>query len=199
MTLIYIVWAVAYFPVAAFLGPTIRNKLAGSHFLCICTNPNKKTHHPEPRRLYLNAMATIVLISCVKKKLIGAKNVTAKDLYISPLFKKAWAYANQLNADKIFILSAKHGLLNPESKIDDYDISLVKAKVSERKDWTVKVIEQMEQEGISLQDDKFVILAGKNYYDFLQEKLNPDNCTFPYANKGRIGHILRFLTQELSK
>lgn len=144
-------------------------------------------------------MAKIVLISCVKKKLIGAKNVTAKDLYISPLFKKAWAYANQLDADKIFILSAKHGLLNPETKIDDYDISLVKAKVSERKDWTVKVIDQMKQEGIRIKDDKFVILAGKNYYEFLQKELNPDNCTFPYANKGRIGHILRFLTQELSK
>ena len=144
-------------------------------------------------------MAKIVLISCVKKKLIGAKNVPAKELYISPLFKKAWAYANQLDADKIFILSAKHGLLNPESKIDDYDKSLVKATISERQAWTAKVIEQMEQEGISLQDDKFVILAGKNYYEFLQEKLNPDYCTFPYANKGRIGHILRFLTQELSK
>lgn len=144
-------------------------------------------------------MAKIVLISCVKKKLIGAKNVPAKELYTSPLFKKAWTYANQLNADKIFILSAEYGLLNPESKIDYYDKSLVNAKVSERQAWTNKVIEQMKQEGIRLQDDKFVILAGKNYYDFLQKSLNPRNCEFPYAGKGRIGQILQFLTQKTSK
>ena len=34
-------------------------------------------------------MAKIVLISCVKKKQKGVE-VPAKELYISPLFKKAW-------------------------------------------------------------------------------------------------------------
>ena len=35
----------------------------------------------------------------------------AKDMYISPLFKGAYRYAHKLSADKIFILSAKYGLL----------------------------------------------------------------------------------------
>lgn len=145
-------------------------------------------------------MAKVVLISCVKKKEKGAKNILAKDLYISPLFRKAWAYANKLNADRLFILSAKHGLLNPNTKIDYYDESLVNATVSKRKEWATKVINQMKEENIDLQNDEFIILAGKSYYDYLLQKgLNSDNCKFPYANKGKIGHILHFLTQELSK
>jgi len=54
-------------------------------------------------------MKKIILIQCSKKKLI--KPAKAKDLYISPLFKKSLAYAFMLNPDKIFILSAKHNLL----------------------------------------------------------------------------------------
>ena len=53
---------------------------------------------------------TIVLIPCVSKKLnYGAK---AKDLYISPLFKYSLAYARKLNPDMIYILSAKHRLVD---------------------------------------------------------------------------------------
>jgi hypothetical protein len=36
-------------------------------------------------------MATVVLISCVKKKLDHA--APAKDLYTSPLFRLSWKYA----------------------------------------------------------------------------------------------------------
>jgi hypothetical protein len=140
-------------------------------------------------------MAKIVLISCVKRKLKGAKNVPAKDMYNSPLFKKAWAYAKSLNSDKIYILSAKHGLLNPDTKIDYYDESLVNASVSKRKEWTDKVLTQMKDAGLDTQNDTFIFLAGKAYYDYLQKELT--NCEFPYAGKGSIGYILQFLTQEL--
>ena len=42
---------------------------------------------------------TIVLISCVSKKL--DKPCKVKDLYVSALFKKSWEYANKINPDKI--------------------------------------------------------------------------------------------------
>jgi len=55
-------------------------------------------------------MAKIVLISCSSKK--SAHKSKAKNLYISTLFRLSLAYAKKLKPDKIFILSAKYGLLN---------------------------------------------------------------------------------------
>lgn len=72
----------------------------------------------------------IALISCVSKKqeLADGEKVKAIDLYISPLFKMAYNYAQKLNVDKIFILSAKHGLLSPEKEIG-YILSFLKSKL----------------------------------------------------------------------
>jgi hypothetical protein len=63
-------------------------------------------------------MNKVVLISCASKKL--PHKAKAKDLYISPLFKKNLAFAHFLRADKIFILSAKYGLLSLEQVIELY-------------------------------------------------------------------------------
>ena len=58
-------------------------------------------------------MVKTVLISCVSKKL--DHSAKARDMYISPLFKLSLKYAQKLNPDKIFILSAKYHLLPIES------------------------------------------------------------------------------------
>ena len=141
-------------------------------------------------------MAKIVLISCVKKKQKGEK-VPARELYISPLFKKAWKYAETLNADKIYILSAKYWLLSPETLIADYDVTLLKMKKSERQHWANSVFQQMVAENIDLDNDNFVILAGKTYCEHLIERIH--NYTLPYNGKRSIGYILQFLTNELSE
>ena len=54
-------------------------------------------------------MARIALISCTSNK--KAHKCPARELYSeSPLFRLAYAFA-KLVADKIFILSAKYGLV----------------------------------------------------------------------------------------
>ena len=103
----------------------------------------------------------IVLISCVSKK--QRQKCMAKDLYISSLFKKSWAYANKLNPDAIYILSAEHYLLHPETSIKPYEQTLNKWKVEKRKTWTEEVLKQMKAEGLDVEHDKFIILAGKKY------------------------------------
>ena len=57
-------------------------------------------------------MAKIVLISCVKRKLKGATSVPSKDLYTSPLFKKAWAYAKSEDLD--FMMWCTSRIQKPE-------------------------------------------------------------------------------------
>ena len=67
-------------------------------------------------------MKKIVLISCVSQK--RTQRSKAKDLYVSVLFKKNLAYARRLNPDAIYILSAKYCLLDLETEIDPYNLTL---------------------------------------------------------------------------
>jgi hypothetical protein len=70
----------------------------------------------------LETMKKIVLISCVSQK--RTQRSKAKDLYVSVLFKKNLAYARRLNPYAIYILSAKYCLLDLETEIDPYNLTL---------------------------------------------------------------------------
>jgi hypothetical protein len=117
-------------------------------------------------------MQKIILIACVsKKELFKTK---AKDLYKSQLFKSSLAYANSLNPDKIFILSALHHLLELDAEIDPYNVTLSNIPKSKRKqglkvlnlkektEWGKKVTEMLSAQ-TDLQNDQFIILAGQEY------------------------------------
>jgi len=86
---------------------------------------------------------TIILISCVSKKLKhGAK---AKDLYTSTLFKYSLAYSRKLNSDYIYILSAKHGLVALNEYIEPYNETLNEKRGHEVKEWAENVVNQMNE------------------------------------------------------
>jgi cytoplasmic iron level regulating protein YaaA (DUF328/UPF0246 family) len=87
-------------------------------------------------------------------------------LYISPLFRLSLKYAKSLNPDKIFILSAKYGLLDLNEEVEPYDLTLNKMPSKERKLWAEKVIEQLKKVS-NLQEDKFIFLTGKRYREYL--------------------------------
>ena len=80
----------------------------------------------------------IVLISCASKKL--TYKAKAEDLYISTLFRLSLIYAKKLKPDKIFILSAKHGLVNLNDEIATYNENLNNKPVSDIKIWAEKVV-----------------------------------------------------------
>ena len=109
-------------------------------------------------------MAKVVLISCVSKKLNHKSK--AQDLYVSPLFQKNLKYANSLNPDKIFILSAKYGLLRLNKEIEPYDKTLNKMHSNEIKEWANYVLNQMRK-STDIENDEFIFLAGNNYRKFL--------------------------------
>ena len=109
-------------------------------------------------------MKTIVLISCVKQKL--NKPAKAKELYVSDLFKKFFAYAKTLSPDMVYVLSAKYGLLNCEEIIEPYELTLNTMGVKERKNWSGKVIDQLGKVS-DLSCDKFIFLAGERYRQYL--------------------------------
>ena len=83
---------------------------------------------------------SVSFISCVKEKRKG--KYKAKDLYISDFFKKSLKYCLNTH-DKVYILSAKYGLLDLEDMIEDYDMTLNDFSKSQRIEWSDKVYEQM--------------------------------------------------------
>lgn len=143
----------------------------------------------------------IILISCVskKKQINEGETLPAKDLYISTLFKKAWGYANKLNPDKIYILSAKHGLLSPEKPIGYYNETLLKYPASKQKEWADNVLSQLKKEGCNFENDEFMLLAGKTYYKYLLGNNGIKNYELPYNGLKGIGFILNFLTEKLKQ
>ena len=109
-------------------------------------------------------MRKIVLVSCVKSKL--GKPAKAMFMYTSPLFRKNLHYATTLEPDRIFILSAKYGLLELQQIIEPYEMTLNTMKEAEKKAWAKRVLHVLKTK-TDLQNDHFVFLAGQNYRKYL--------------------------------
>lgn len=105
----------------------------------------------------------IGLISCTKSK--RAEPAQPRDLYDpSAYFRKARSYA-ETHHDDWYILSAKHGLLDPDGPaIDPYDETLTQAPVAQRREWARHVLSQFDEVGLLTPKTSFVIHAGKAYY-----------------------------------
>ncbi|WP_259595884.1 DUF6884 domain-containing protein [Clostridium botulinum] len=109
-------------------------------------------------------MATIALISCTSSKKHYA--CQAKELYSeSATFCLEYELANIL-AEEIYILSAKHGLVAKDTILDYYDYTLMHKSKDIKIQWSKKVLNQI-REIFSLEEDEFIILAGKDYYEYL--------------------------------
>ncbi len=86
------------------------------------------------------SMRTIILISCVARSNLIIKGQRP---YISPLFRKNLAYARKLKPDAIYILSAKYGLLDLDTEVEPYDLTLTDMPLTRSRLGQKKVIEQL--------------------------------------------------------
>ena len=132
-------------------------------------------------------MKKIVLLSCVSKK--QQHKAKASDLYISSWFKLALSYAEKLNPDYIFILSAKHGLLDLDTEIEPYNLTLNKMTLSQRKEWAGKVVIQLKGK-TDVENDRLIFLAGQKYRENLIGCIK--HCEIPMKDLS-IGKQLQFL------
>lgn len=105
----------------------------------------------------------IGLVGCVKSKWIHPS--PAQDLYISTLFKGRRSFVER-SCDRWFVLSAKHGLVDPLEIIAPYDVALTKKSNSYRVDWSRKVIRQLQEEIGDLSSVVFEIHAGAAYRNY---------------------------------
>lgn len=138
-------------------------------------------------------MKKIILISCASKK--KKYKVRAEDLYISPLFRFSLAYAKTLKPDKIFILSAKHRLLNLNDEIAPYNETLNDKSTSDVKVWAEKVVIELGKL-TDLGDDLFIFFTGEKYRKYIL----PHVKNYEIPLKGlRIGEQLQFLKVKIEQ
>ena len=117
-------------------------------------------------------MVKIALISCTKSK--QGYTCPAIEMYTkSPLFRYKLCYCKKIGVDKIFILSAKYHLLEPETVIEDYDLTLNNFNNEEKIKWSKTVLDDLNSK-TDLKNDEFILLAGKNYVNYLLDYL-PNN------------------------
>jgi len=137
----------------------------------------------------------IVLVSCVSKK--DDKPQPAADLYQSHWFKKASAYAKQIG-DEWYILSAKHGLIDPTEVIAPYDVTLNNMKSSDRKLWAKNVFEKLKD--LLSPGDEIVFLAGTKYRENLITPLEKLGVQVSIPMKGlRIGEQMSWLNKKIKQ
>lgn len=134
----------------------------------------------------------VVLISCVSAKLSRRSKV--RDLYISNLFKLNLKYAEKLRPDKIYILSAKHGLLSLNDEISPYNQTLNEMTALEVKSWASEVLRQLRRVS-NIENTKYIFLAGDRYRKYLLPAL--EDYTIPLQGL-RIGEQLSKLKELTS-
>lgn len=136
-------------------------------------------------------MPHLALIACASRK--QDRPAPARHLYRSDLFDKSIRYAENLGADRIYILSAKHGLLPLDQVTEPYDVTLNRMKSADRRAWAERVLRQLT-EVADLQRDRFTLLAGQRY----REHILPHLCRAEVPLHGLpIGKQLSFLKAKL--
>ncbi|VVB74023.1 Uncharacterised protein [uncultured archaeon] len=131
----------------------------------------------------------IVLISCVSKKL--PYKAKARDLYVSPLFRLGLKYAESLRPDRIFVLSAEHGLVDLEKEIEPYNKTLNAMSSDDVRAWAERVLLQL-RDSSDLANDEFIFLAGERYRKHLVPHIA--NYVIPLKGLG-IGRQLKYLKE----
>ncbi len=143
----------------------------------------------------MSAGRKLFLVSCVSKKRDRA--TPARELYCSDWFRKARASVECQGAHW-FILSAKYGLVAPNEVIEPYDETLNNKTDKERREWSKRVLEQLQSHcppGTCI-----VFYAGEKYRRFLVPALKARGCEVEIPMEGlKIGEQLCWLSERAER
>jgi len=102
----------------------------------------------------------VILVGCVKLKL--DRPAPAKNLYCSPLWRHRRRYA-EASGRPWLILSARHGLIDPDRRIAPYDLALGQLTAAQRREWGERVARQLEEKLGPIAGTTFELHAGAVY------------------------------------
>jgi hypothetical protein len=132
---------------------------------------------------------TIALVACAARK--QGRPTRAADLYVSDLFRKSRTYAER-HAAAWFVLSAKHGLVEPTAEVEPYEMTLNAMTAVERGAWSARVLRQLEH--VVKRGDTVIVLAGIRYREGIVQQLEELGAKVEVPMAGlRIGEQLAWL------
>lgn len=135
----------------------------------------------------------VLLIGCVGEK--SAFSAPARDLYVSTLFRLRRAYADGVGLPW-YILSAKHGAIDPVEIIAPYDIRLSGLSAADRRAWGAKVFGQLETMLGALCGRTFEFHAGKSYVEVVRPSLDAAGARVVWPDTTASGYEPIVLTPE---
>jgi hypothetical protein len=84
-----------------------------------------------------------------------------------------------------WILSAKHGLLDPDGEpIEPYDETLCGTRKAKKREWSERVAEELDEEGLLSDEVTLVFHAGKDYYHELLPLIEDSGVTIEIPTEG---------------
>jgi len=116
----------------------------------------------------LEPPADVVLVGCVKTKADTER--PARELYRSPLFQRRLRYAEQ-TGKPWYILSAEHGLLDPEALTEPYDGYLADQDEDYRRAWGEWVAAKLRRQLGDLRGRVIEIHASSTYAHAVEDPL----------------------------
>lgn len=107
--------------------------------------------------------ADLILLGCVSQK--GTQPVPARDLYISPLWRKRRSYA-ETTGKPWMILSAEHGLVDPDEVVAPYGRYLESQPRQYREHWSHSTAEAVIGAAREMEAKTIELHAGSTYLDY---------------------------------
>jgi hypothetical protein len=123
---------------------------------------------PTAARVFLDEVGsdqrhrTHFLISCGEHKQLTV--APAAELYTSPRFRLSVQLPQRLCVP-FSVLSAKHGLLDPEKLVEPYDLNFASRSREEKRVWAENVLSQLVAAHSNV--ERFVFLADDDYREYL--------------------------------
>ncbi len=129
----------------------------------------------------------VAIIGCSKQKRDGRRKV--RYLYCSNRFKLNLAFALK-EYDRVYAISAKHGLLNLDQTIESYNLALDTLTERGQRRWALKVASQIRK---NIPEDASIdFYCSKEYRDPLEGMLNGREISAPLAHLRRGEQIAWF-------
>lgn len=100
----------------------------------------------------------IALVGCGAKK--GTTWKPVREMYTSTLFRMSMEIAEQ-RCDRVYVVSAKHGMLHPNETIAPYEMHIGELTFREREMWASRIVDRLRY--LHRHDYQVELYMGREY------------------------------------
>lgn len=138
-----------------------------------------------------------VFVPCGKRKV--NHKTEARNMYVGSYFKECYNTANLIYPEsRIYILSAKYGVLKTTDLIEPYDITFKNMNKKDREEYKRKINEQLKN--MFSKDIQLISFLPKKYNEFIEDYfINKISIFEGISGMGDQKHVLKELREIYKK